>query len=437
MFEFIETEIEEDVEKALLECKIGYTWFEESSEALQSKLQSMGLENYKVNSLSKRKFLIRKDSKESWKEFEETDLSVWFCKLRRFEEHDFVISRVTWIECSGLPMPAWKEENLKAFTAPFGFWVSWTYQSDNLLDFFNPLICVDTMSTDQIREELMVLYKGKQIKIKFKELEEQQRLKGKIWPMELSSEAPASKDSEKASNISNSNVSHGEREYYVEQVEESSAKDNDSQGEKEYHVEQVEESYGEKDDKSSMENRTGKAIVLCCTSKSIKKINRRGKSNSQGHTQDKWRPQHGSSSSNVETESKKGNDTSNRSEVNMPENKTSSQSTLCIDVDRKLKVKSGRGRPKKPRLNVKNPFDIGGKFKRRFAKNKEKRGSSKLKDKQKKGINLQIVPTGIEGKSVKAALEILSTAELMGLVANDKREEVLKRIVQKLDKGEL
>lgn len=124
LFEFTEMEVDIEVEEALKKCKVGYTWFDESTEVLQGKLNDMGLNKFKVNSLSKRKFLIRKDDEESWEMLEATDLSVWFCKIRNYEEHDNIISRVTWLECRGLPMPGWKEENLRAFTSFLGRWIS-------------------------------------------------------------------------------------------------------------------------------------------------------------------------------------------------------------------------------------------------------------------------------------------------------------------------
>ena len=42
------------------------------------------------------------------------------CKIRQDDSGDHVISRVVWLECRGLPMPAWKEENLRAFTNRLG-----------------------------------------------------------------------------------------------------------------------------------------------------------------------------------------------------------------------------------------------------------------------------------------------------------------------------
>lgn len=106
MFEFIEVEIDEQVEEALLESKIGYTWLEMRADNLLENLIDMGLGKYKVISLSASKFLIRKEKKDTWEELERVDLSAWFCKIRNYEEADHILSRIVWLECRGLPMPA-------------------------------------------------------------------------------------------------------------------------------------------------------------------------------------------------------------------------------------------------------------------------------------------------------------------------------------------
>lgn len=66
-----------------MDCKVGYTWFDMRVNSLHETLSDMGLGKYKVISLSRRKFLIREDKKESWEDLDKTDLSVWFVKLDR------------------------------------------------------------------------------------------------------------------------------------------------------------------------------------------------------------------------------------------------------------------------------------------------------------------------------------------------------------------
>ena len=63
-------EIDEEVEHALLGSKIGYSWFEEDVQNIKNRFRAMGLGKYRVIALSKRKFLISEDNKESWKDLE-------------------------------------------------------------------------------------------------------------------------------------------------------------------------------------------------------------------------------------------------------------------------------------------------------------------------------------------------------------------------------
>lgn len=56
-----------------------------------------------------------------------------------FEEMNLVMDRTAWVECVGLPLIAWVEPNVKAFTKKMEEWISWTYQKDDSNDFFNPL----------------------------------------------------------------------------------------------------------------------------------------------------------------------------------------------------------------------------------------------------------------------------------------------------------
>ena len=77
------------------------------------------------------------------------------------------------------------------------------------------------------------------------------------------------------------------------------------------------------------------------------------------------------------------------------------------------------------------------KFKHKNGRKKGRKGMAKWKNVNNKEQCLQVVYANLEGNSVKEALEILNSAEVMGLVASNNREEVLQAIVMRLDKGEL
>ncbi|KAK1360354.1 hypothetical protein POM88_044828 [Heracleum sosnowskyi] len=184
MFEYIEAETDENIELGLYQSMIGVTWVDETPENLQDSLLEMGYSYIKVVGLSDRKFILRNEESPEWKDFAFKNLSHLFSVIRKFKEEDMIVPRTVWIECSGLPMLAWLEENLKAFSARLGEWVTWSYQKDDINAFFNPLICLQSCEMSQIEDEMTVLVKGKKYKIKFKEIQNRERMKDKMDHMQ-------------------------------------------------------------------------------------------------------------------------------------------------------------------------------------------------------------------------------------------------------------
>ncbi|KAL1826323.1 hypothetical protein ACET3Z_004735 [Daucus carota] len=412
MFEFIEVEIDEEVEEALMECNIGYTWFEMEVNKLQEIFQDMNLGKYKLISLSKRKFLIRKDRKESWEDLDKTDLSVWLSKIRQFEESDHIISRVVWLECRGLPMPAWKEDNLRAFTDRFRKWISWSYQSDGLGEFFNPLVCIDSVEWNTISDEMRILYKGQQKSISFVEVVDEQLLYGRALPMEFSQD-------EKGRECS--------QEDKVDKKEE----DNKMAGKLEEdfsHVDQFVESSVKTDTKEKVNNDMALEVYkedggMEGSEDGLYKVFRQNQSSTE-----------------KTTEGKDKLEDSNKSIISLEkssEDMGNSQSTLCVGVSSKLKVKSNRGRTRKKTAQPRNPFEICSKF--RINRNK-KGGSRNVKRsgrKRKLVSCVEVIPTKVAGNTVQEALEILATAEGMGLELVGDKAVVVQEIVQRLERREL
>ncbi|WOG84202.1 hypothetical protein DCAR_0103384 [Daucus carota subsp. sativus] len=353
MFEFTELEIDEEVETALLECKIGFSWFEESATIMQERLNDIGLENYRITSLSKRK------------------------------ESDHIISKVTWIECKGLPMPAWKDENLKAITSRFGEWISWTYQSDSLNEFFNPLICIDTVLPDNICDRMKVL------PMEFSNNQEH------VGSVNTQKDVTGLSHSER---ISSGSVTNGP----LPIIEMPMSKEQDS---KEKIIE-------------------GGGLI-----KNLRVITPTSQRHSSEFRSYVSSPEESSNTSHQ-------HDSLPGSEICNSELNSSIQTDLCIDVSKKLRVKSNRGRPKKVNNGVRNPFEIGIKFKGRKRKAGGGRKVNRSRRVKEAPNCLQIVSTKLTGRSTMEALEIIRSAELMGLEIKGDRELAVKEIARKLDNGE-
>ena len=410
MFEFIEAEIDEEVEEVLMGSKIGYTWFDMETNQVQEIIEDTGLGKYKVISLSKRKFLIRKNLKDSWHDLDKTDLSVWFCLIRNYEETDHVLSRVVWLECRSLPMPAWREENLRAFTDRLGKWISWSYQSDGLNDFFNPLICLDTVNWSSLNDTMTILYKGNKREVQFVEVKDEGYLQGKVMPMEFSQD--------EGNREKKTDVGLGKQE--EDRVERSEKEEGDfSQVDQNISSDIGENSQKDKKMEKALVEFKGREIqtqLLC----------------------DDYRQTQ--TSTEKETTEKELLSESNKSTIcagKSNDDLDNSQSTLCEGMSKKLRVKSNRGRPRKKMLQQRNPFDIGKKLGRKRGAKATTRNRQNANRKAVNNGSLQIVPKNMIGSTVQEALEILASAENMGLTISGDRSRVVRELAIKLNRKEL
>ena len=295
------------------------------------------------------------------------------------------------------------------------------------------------MSIDAINDKLTVLYKGKQIVIDFKEIEDISRLKGKILPMEfLRSSHPVRSQAESINKNGDTDAGMG-KEPQSNNSEDKGIANNegsvfeDKENKEEKVFENIDEQVnvmevkGEEPkisrDKNSSPSRNIKKVRSFTAKEPVKEVTR----------------QRSILSLSISPTSREVADTENseKSEVYQIARNVSSHSSLCIDIHKKLKVKSNRGRPKKINPIPRNPFEIGIKFKNKKAKGRGKRGGKYLGCPQIPKKNLQLVPAKLIGGTVKEALEILSSVEGMGLEVASNREEALKVIIHQLDSGEL
>lgn len=63
---------------------------EESTENLQ---EGLGFKNIKVVGLTERKFLLRSDKEDDWKNLDTKFFSKWFSIIRKFKEEDLIVPR--------------------------------------------------------------------------------------------------------------------------------------------------------------------------------------------------------------------------------------------------------------------------------------------------------------------------------------------------------
>lgn len=412
MFEYIEAEVDSEVERGLFQTKVALSKEVESPVTLQDKMSQEGLGFIKVVGLSERKFLLRSEKEEGWENFGLEPLLKWFSNIRSFEEKDLYLSRIAWLECKGLPMNAWVEENLKAFTKPLGEWISWTYQKDNMNVLFNPLICLSTASTDPINEEMKILVKGKHCHISFSEILEGGSLKGKMLPMEesntsfnycskaqestkvensvLQEEGPVIENEEGILKVQANGVSQLRGD--TERVSASKVEDSDL-------VHRKESSPLKKNELFDIPRQEVDSV------NSVSVVNL---SNQQ--------EEHTSSGG---------------------QSALSSQISLCNNLVG-LKMGRNRGRPKKRIRSAKNPFDLGL-SKIRFSKKFKVSGGKGFKSYEKRLEKELLKPISEEiGEDLrKEADSIVKCAQDLGLEFAGDKEEIVQAVASQLQDGSL
>ncbi|KAK1363102.1 hypothetical protein POM88_038663 [Heracleum sosnowskyi] len=134
-FEFLEVEVDEEMEEALLGSWIGYTKEYKDVKEILKELENKGVKGVKIFKVNECKFFL--DNEED----------------RR------------------LPMTAWKEDVLKAYTRHLGSWIDWCYQNNDNLSVFNPLIRLEISVRQKIDDSMKILFKGKPLEIVFKEVD--------------------------------------------------------------------------------------------------------------------------------------------------------------------------------------------------------------------------------------------------------------------------
>lgn len=412
MFEYIEAEVDTEVEKGPFQTKVGLSRENKTPVGLQDKLSQERFDFIKVVGLSERKLLLRSEKTEGWEDSALDPLLKWLSKVKPFEENDLYISRLVWLECKGLPMNAWIESNLKAFTKSFGEWISWTYQRDNMNVLFNPLICLSSNSPSLINEELKILIKGKQCHICFSEIVEGEVLKGLMLPMEESNISSTSYSKAQESTKEENSILKGK-------VLEVGIKD----GKIEDHALEVSPSRTDSERVSESEEEIGF-------------------SNPQKGSSPTEKPEHFrlTRKENVSISSVSVTKLSNQQEEHSSSGviiALSSHVSLCNNLGG-LKMGGFRGRPRKKPRASKNPFNLGIsriKLSRKFKVSGKEFLKSYGKSLDKELLN----PISEElGEDLnKEASNIVQCAQDLGLELFGDKEGVVKVVARQLQEGSL
>ncbi|KAK1371305.1 hypothetical protein POM88_037397 [Heracleum sosnowskyi] len=116
-------------------------------------------------------FLVNKDDKSEWLSEEKEALRTCSQMTREFTKEDFILPWLARVQCSGIPVQAWVEANLKAFTKNMGDWVSWCFQDEENLKIHSPVVTLVTNMVSKISENLTIMVHGKNYEVAFIEMD--------------------------------------------------------------------------------------------------------------------------------------------------------------------------------------------------------------------------------------------------------------------------
>ncbi|KAK1400417.1 hypothetical protein POM88_000022 [Heracleum sosnowskyi] len=172
-FEFIEAEVDNDIEEAMKASLVATIRVKCDAKDLLVDLEENGFTDARVLETNDHTFFINKRDNIEWMEEEKYALRLVRPKsmtIRDFVHNDLVISRVSLLRCTGLPAHAWLEDNLEAFTKHLGEWVDWAYQDEKLLSIHDSVITMTTRLPLGIKEKMVVLVGGNKYDIFFEEI---------------------------------------------------------------------------------------------------------------------------------------------------------------------------------------------------------------------------------------------------------------------------
>lgn len=127
VFEYIESEIDAEIESSFMNCYVCYSTKPLNVIDLKLRLRSVGIKDAAVLKVNCLTYYVNNCEGEDWLETDIQTLKNYFYKVRKVLEEDLIIPKAVELKCIGLPVQAWQEENLKAFSKKLGTWISWSF----------------------------------------------------------------------------------------------------------------------------------------------------------------------------------------------------------------------------------------------------------------------------------------------------------------------
>jgi len=137
-------------------------------ESLKSWVTENFKEKIEVRDLGHFKFLLTMESKElkNWLKIEGKErLEKWFYSINDWSESDVCQTRRIWLEFVGLPLQFWSEDNIRRLAANWGDVVLVEKETSTLESGASAKVLIDTLSMQQIEEEVIIQDENKGFKV--------------------------------------------------------------------------------------------------------------------------------------------------------------------------------------------------------------------------------------------------------------------------------
>lgn len=134
----------------------------ETTESVGVIVEGLGFEGVRIRGLSSSTFLAYFSLEEDLNSLDVDFLKIGFKEVHKVDWADLKPSRKVWIECRGLPLVAWKEDNFSKIVDKWGKILDYAPILDKENFFQCPRFLVETSSLHTIDETNKVLIQGKE-----------------------------------------------------------------------------------------------------------------------------------------------------------------------------------------------------------------------------------------------------------------------------------
>ncbi|PWA76286.1 hypothetical protein CTI12_AA064830 [Artemisia annua] len=136
---------------------------------LKVVLGNEGFSNIKIRYMGGYWVMVEFQSDETMKSFQaNVGVGSWFSQIQHVSDDFIIDGRVTWVEIESLPLKMWSENTFKRVASKWGVLLDMDDKQDGY--FHSKRICINTKVSTNIFESFKVIYRGKVVWVRAKEV---------------------------------------------------------------------------------------------------------------------------------------------------------------------------------------------------------------------------------------------------------------------------